>query len=89
MSVIWDNSGNIYSVRILLPVTHSGLFPKLDCGRLRGRFNNGVSAFKGVPSAAPPFGANRLRPPQPIEPWECVRDAFEFGPKSPQVAYPA
>ena len=27
MSVIWDNSGNIYSVRILLPVTHSGLFP--------------------------------------------------------------
>jgi EamA-like transporter family len=29
-----------------------------------------------------------LRPPKPVEPWEGVRDAFEFGPKSPQVAYP-
>lgn len=58
------------------------------CGKLRGRFNNGVSAFKGVPFAAPPFGANRLRPPQPVEPWEGVRDAFEFGPKSPEAAYP-
>ena len=57
-------------------------------GKLRGRFSNGVAAFKGVPFAAPPFGANRLRPPKPVEPWEGVRDAFEFGPKSPQVAYP-
>ena len=58
------------------------------CGKLRGRFSNGVTAFKGVPFAAPPFGANRLRPPEPVGPWEGVRDAFEFGPKSPQVAYP-
>ena len=58
------------------------------CGKLRGRVNNGVTAFKGVPFAAPPFGANRLRPPQPVEPWEGVRDAFEFGPKSPQITYP-
>jgi len=57
-------------------------------GKLRGRFSNGVTAFKGVPFAAPPFGANRLRPPKPVEPWEGVRDAFEFGPKSPKVAYP-
>jgi para-nitrobenzyl esterase len=57
-------------------------------GKLRGRFSKGVTAFKGVPFAAPPFGANRLRPPKPVEPWEGVRDAFEFGPKSPQVAYP-
>jgi len=58
------------------------------CGKLRGRFSNGVTALKRVPFAAPPFGANRLRPPAPVEPWDGVRDAFEFGPKSPQVAYP-
>lgn len=63
-------------------------FVESRCGKLRGRSSNGVTAFKGVPFAAPPFGANRLRPPEAVEPWEGVRDAFEFGPKSPQVAYP-
>jgi carboxylesterase type B len=58
------------------------------CGKLRGRLSEGVAMFKGVPYAAPPFGANRLRPPQPVERWAGVRDALEFGPKSPQVVYP-
>jgi len=57
-------------------------------GRVRGRRGEGVTAFKGVPYAAPPFGANRLRPPRPAEPWDGVRDALAFGPKSPQVSYP-
>ena len=57
-------------------------------GKLRGRLSDGVAAFKGVPYAAPPFGANRLRPPRPVDPWDGVRDALTFGPKSPQVAYP-
>ncbi len=45
-------------------------------------------SFKGVPYAAPPFGTNRLRPPQPVEPWSGVRDALTYGPKSPQLPYP-
>ncbi|MDF2973327.1 MAG: carboxylesterase/lipase family protein, partial [Microvirga sp.] len=57
-------------------------------GKLRGHFSDGVTAFKGVPFAAPPFGPRRLRPPQPVGPWDGVRDALTFGPKSPQVAYP-
>src|SRR5205823_8658114 len=57
-------------------------------GKLRGRFGEGAAAFKGVPYAAPPFGANRLRPPRPVESWDGVRDALVFGPKSPQVSYP-
>lgn len=57
-------------------------------GRLRGHFSDGIYAFTGVRFAAPPFGVNRLRPPQPVEPWDGVRDALTFGPKPPQVAYP-
>ena len=57
-------------------------------GKLRGRLTDGVTAFKGVPYAAPPFGANRLRPPRRLDPWDGVRDALTFGPKSPQVPYP-
>jgi para-nitrobenzyl esterase len=57
-------------------------------GKLRGRLSDGVVTFKGVPYAAPPFGANRLQPPRPVQPWDGVRDALAFGPKSPQVSYP-
>ena len=57
-------------------------------GRLRGRATDGVAVFKGVPFAAPPFGPNRMRPPRPVTPWPGEREAFEFGPKSPQVPYP-
>jgi para-nitrobenzyl esterase len=57
-------------------------------GEVRGSVADGVYAFKGIPYAASPFGANRLRPPQPVEPWSGVRDALTYGPKSPQPSYP-
>jgi carboxylesterase 2/para-nitrobenzyl esterase len=57
-------------------------------GKLRGRRENGVIAFKGVRFAARPFGENRLQPPQPIESWDGVHDALMFGPKPPQAPYP-
>src|SRR5262245_42973944 len=57
-------------------------------GKLRGRRSDGVASFKGIPYAQPPFGANRLLPPRPVEPWQGVRDALTFGPKSPQGPYP-
>lgn len=57
-------------------------------GRIRGKLSDGINTFKGIPYAAPPFGINRLRPPQPVEPWSGVRDALTFGPKSPQPVYP-
>jgi carboxylesterase type B len=57
-------------------------------GAVRGSVADGVHAFKGIPYAAPPFGARRLRPPQPVEPWTGVREALTYGPKPPQPAYP-
>ncbi|GAA2142916.1 carboxylesterase/lipase family protein [Arthrobacter humicola] len=57
-------------------------------GSLRGAETDGVASFLGVPYAAPPSGANRLRPPQPVEPWTGVRDATHFGASPPQVAPP-
>ncbi|GAA2573411.1 MULTISPECIES: carboxylesterase/lipase family protein [Streptomyces] len=56
-------------------------------GRIRGRREGEVTAFLGVPYAAPPFGPRRLRPPEPPEPWTGVRDAFVPGPSAPQPGY--
>lgn len=61
---------------------------KTRSGEVRGSVADGVNTFKGIPYAAPPFGANRLRPPQPVAPWSGVRNAITYGPKSPQVPYP-
>jgi para-nitrobenzyl esterase len=57
-------------------------------GAVRGDVVDGVYVFKGIPYAAPPFGANRFRPPRPVTPWSSVRDALTFGPKQPQPPYP-
>lgn len=57
-------------------------------GKVRGRVADGICSFKGIPYAAPPFGVNRFRSPQPAEPWGGVRDALNYGPKSPQLPYP-
>jgi len=57
-------------------------------GEVRGTVVDGVNTFKGIPYAAPPFGANRFLPPQQVAPWSGVRDALTYGPKSPQPLYP-
>ncbi|CCH31283.1 carboxylesterase/lipase family protein [Actinosynnema sp. NPDC047251] len=57
-------------------------------GVLRGTTtDDGIAVFKGVPYAAPPFGPNRFLPPRPVQPWEGVRDAVEFGPTAPKAPY--
>ena len=43
-----------------------------------------ITAFKGVPFAAPPVGKNRWRAPQPCKNWAGIRDASRFAPISMQ-----
>ncbi|MDQ0584171.1 carboxylesterase/lipase family protein [Streptomyces rishiriensis] len=57
------------------------------CGAVRGRYENGIAVFRGIPYAAPPFGVRRFRPPVPPAPWDGVRDAGAFGATSPKPPY--
>jgi para-nitrobenzyl esterase len=56
-------------------------------GAVRGSETEGMVTFKGIPFAAPPFGNNRFRPPQPVEPWSGVRDALTYGATVPKPPY--
>ena len=55
-------------------------------GKVRGTFNDGVYAFKGIPYAASTAGANRFMPPAKPAPWSGVRDCLQWGPMAPQGA---
>jgi para-nitrobenzyl esterase len=57
-------------------------------GRVRGVLNNGVHVYRGIPYGASTAGANRFMPPRKAEAWTGVRDAFQNGHASPQLAPP-
>lgn len=81
------------SRKIWLGVVWLSLFPliataqitnpvHLESGLLAGvpGSDPAVRVYKGIPYAAPPVGALRWRAPQPLSPWEEVRQADTFGP---------
>jgi para-nitrobenzyl esterase len=53
---------------------------RIDGGLISGVTDkNGVTAYLGIPFAAPPVGPLRWRPPQAAGHWEGVREADHFG----------
>ena len=57
---------------------------RTSTGTLAGRRAGDVSAFLGVPYAAPPTGDRRFLPPARPPPWTGVRPADRHGPAAPQ-----
>jgi para-nitrobenzyl esterase len=82
------SSATQHEARVSKPLerpSHANAVVRTRPGDVRGSVADGVNTFKGIPYAAPPFGANRFRAPQPVEAWSGVRDALAFGPEAPQL----
>ena len=64
----------------------SAEFPGADtrAGAVRGRREERLAVFRGIPYAQPPVGEARFAAPRPAERWDGVREAFAFGPPPPQ-----
>jgi para-nitrobenzyl esterase len=60
---------------------------KTSNGAVRGRYEQGVATFKGIPFAAPPVGQRRFAAPVPPQSWDGVREASTFSPTPPQVDF--
>jgi para-nitrobenzyl esterase len=75
--------GWLASLAVVATACHAAIDDpvRLDAGLVAGGETtaSGVRVFRGLPFAAPPVGDNRWRPPQPVEPWDGVRDASQFG----------
>ncbi|QNP71965.1 carboxylesterase family protein [Streptomyces roseirectus] len=63
-----------------------GTVVRTAAGAVRGRREEGLTVFRGIPFAAPPVGEARFQAPRPPAAWDGVRDAYEFGPPPPQEA---
>jgi len=61
---------------------------EIDSGTISGTMDAGVRVFRGIPYAAPPKGERRWKSPQPVEPWEGVRECTEWGFSCVHVPYP-
>lgn len=52
---------------------------EVEGGMIRGVKEGEVFSFKGIPYAAPPVGENRWKRPQPVQPWEGIKNCTQFG----------
>ena len=61
---------------------------KLDTGYISGKITgetgNEVWTYRGIPYAAPPVGDLRWKPPQPVVPWEGVRECADYSVQAAQ-----
>ena len=71
-------SGSFATPLTLTPVA-------LDSGPVQGVEASSTVSYKGIPFAAPPVGALRWAPPNPVTPWTNSRVSDHFGPGCPQT----
>lgn len=57
-------------------------------GSLAGVDQGEVAAYLGIPFGAPPVGDLRWKAPQPVEPWDGVRNADHYGAACIQKRFP-
>lgn len=67
-----------------MPARDDELTIRTTSGAVRGRREQGLLVWRGVPFAAAPVGPRRFRAPVPPDPWSGVRDATEPGAAPPQ-----
>jgi para-nitrobenzyl esterase len=61
---------------------------KVEGGLLQGRYENGLTVYRGIPFAAPPIGNLRWKAPQPAAKWDGIRLADKFAPGAIQGINP-
>ncbi|MFZ0378908.1 MAG: carboxylesterase family protein [Solirubrobacteraceae bacterium] len=57
---------------------------RTTAGMVRGRQEDDLAVFRGIPFAEPPVGEARFAAPRPARSWHGAREAFSFGPPPPQ-----
>ena len=62
---------------------------KVDGGVIQGVVTEDLTIYKGIPFAAPPVGDLRWKAPQPVAPWDGVKQTTEFAPAPMQGGDPA
>jgi para-nitrobenzyl esterase len=62
-----------------------GATVQTSSGKVRGALEDKVQCFKGLQYGASTAGTGRFMPPAKPQSWTGVRDAFELGPRSPQL----
>jgi para-nitrobenzyl esterase len=55
-----------------------------NSGRVRGRSENGLKVFRGIPYGGDTAGKNRFMPPTPVMVWSGLRDCTDWGHIAPK-----